>query len=568
MKRLVLGVFLSLTVLACSGPSAKVKEQEQLTTQEHPNYAFDIKTPVGQEMVWALDTINGAERSDEDFKSHFTTRFLNAVPLDDFKPSIDDIASKGPYEIAAVLVEEDASIVLELHAPSGNAEFSLAINDADKPQIDGLFLKPIPKAGLEAGSELETQSQWLIEALNGPPLSGEALAEHFNEEFLSHVPAEALSPVFNELQALAPVHIEKAETAGEETAILTVAGAQGARMLIYLTIDPEQPGILAGLGIRPAPSDEPLPASWEEILLAMQKDMAKAQIYVGRIDPTTGTCSEEIALGSPEPLPIGSSFKLFILGALAREIAAEQRSWEDPITIEERFKSYPSGVLQDEEAGTQFTTQEVAAKMISISDNTATDHLLHLLGREAVEAYMGATGHSKPALNTPMLSTKDLFVFKLDKDDLERQTYIDASVDERRALLAQVLEGPLPPIERTESWTAPKYIENFEWYASGADLCGVAAEMVSHHDEAAYQPLFEILAINGGGLVLDSEQWTYLGFKGGSEPGVMHLGYLLQRADGQWFYLSLNWSDAENAFPLGARTPTDMAAAAAALLQQ
>jgi beta-lactamase class A len=43
-------------------------------------------------------------------------------------------------------------------------------------------------------------------------------------------------------------------------------------------------------------------------------------------------------------------------------------------------------VLQYEPEGTQISVLDAAAKMISISDNTAADMLIHLVGRSAVEA--------------------------------------------------------------------------------------------------------------------------------------------------------------------------------------
>jgi hypothetical protein len=41
-------------------------------------------------------------------------------------------------------------------------------------------------------------------------------------------------------------------------------------------------------------------------------------------------------------------------------------------------------------------------------------------------------------------------------------------------------------------------------------------------------------SINRGGE-LDKTAWPYVGFKGGSEPGVINFTWLAQRADGKWF---------------------------------
>jgi hypothetical protein len=51
-----------------------------------------------------------------------------------------------------------------------------------------------------------------------------------------------------------------------------------------------------------------------------------------------------------------------------------------------------------------------------------------------------------------------------------------------------------------------------------------------------------ILSINRG-LTISKDKWKYVGFKGGSEAGVMNMTYLLQSADGEWYALSAGWND-------------------------
>jgi beta-lactamase class A len=49
-----------------------------------------------------------------------------------------------------------------------------------------------------------------------------------------------------------------------------------------------------------------------------------------------------------------------------------------------------SGTLQDLPDGTKLTVEQAAVKMISVSDNTAADMLLKLVGRAAVEEQVRA----------------------------------------------------------------------------------------------------------------------------------------------------------------------------------
>ena len=106
--------------------------------------------------------------------------------------------------------------------------------------------------------------------------------------------------------------------------------------------------------------------------------------------------------------------------------------------------------------------------MISVSDNTATDHLIDLVGRDRVEQALTDLGHSDPAATIPMPTTRELFVIKTNPDLLAR--YEAAGVDERRALLAgEVAAAPLPSV--ADFPTNPTAVTTVEWFASPADLC-------------------------------------------------------------------------------------------------
>jgi beta-lactamase class A len=77
---------------------------------------------------------------------------------------------------------------------------------------------------------------------------------------------------------------------------------------------------------------------------------------------------------------------LFVFGALAHQIAAGRVSWNQELTVTDALKSPGSGSLQDVRSGTRVSVRQTAAMMIAISDNTAADMLIHLVGRSAVQA--------------------------------------------------------------------------------------------------------------------------------------------------------------------------------------
>lgn len=85
-------------------------------------------------------------------------------------------------------------------------------------------------------------------------------------------------------------------------------------------------------------------------------------------------------------------------------------------------------------------------------------------------------------------------------------------------------------------------MDKIEWFASAADMCRVMnwLRQQTEGDKTARQ----ILAINpGSGLSIPRDKWQYVGFKGGSEPGVLNMTYLLQSTKGDWYALCVGWNN-------------------------
>jgi hypothetical protein len=245
------------------------------------------------------------------------------------------------------------------------------------------------------------------------------------------------------------------------------------------------------------------------------------------------------------PMAIGSTFKLYVLGALAQEAAAGRVPWERVVRLEDGLKSLPSGVLQSWPAGTPLTVQALASEMISISDNTASDHLLHLLGRPKVEAAQKTMGHATPERNVPFLATHELFQLKAKGHAERASAYLARDAAGRRAYL----DDSLSRMARTEiagiELHSPVAIDRLEWFASTADLCRAMDWLRTRTEGEANRraaPARAILAINPG-VELDRKAWTYVGYKGGGEPGVLNMTWLLGRRDGAWFAVSASWND-------------------------
>ena len=215
--------------------------------------------------------------------------------------------------------------------------------------------------------------------------------------------------------------------------------------------------------------------------------------------------------------------------------------WDTPIVIQDALKSLPSGELQNLPPGTELNVRDVAGKMIAISDNTAADHLIALLGRENIEAGQAAAGHLAPELNMPFLATRELFLFRLELAAAETDMYLSQTVPDRRTFLSD-LAGRAPRLESAADWFLPRRIEQLEWFASAEDLCRLMLSLQQRSQLPGGAPLREVLAQDPG-LPIDAQQFPYIAFKGGSEPGVLNLTWLVERRDGARFFVSIGLND-------------------------
>jgi hypothetical protein len=244
-----------------------------------------------------------------------------------------------------------------------------------------------------------------------------------------------------------------------------------------------------------------------------------------------GKCSVVHGLNETVVGPLGSMFKLYVLAAAADAVAQKGLSWDTTIKVRDDWKSLPSGRMQDEPEGTSHTVAEVANAMISISDNTATDHLIGTLGRDTVERTMVATGIANAARNQPFLTTRELFVLKGVQHPTLAARFNKLSQSEKRSLL----DGDIAAVSLSDFilWTKPRDVDSVEWFASPMDICGVFGYLSEQPRRPSGTAIDRALSINDGGLKLDPETWPTVWFKGGSEPGVLTLGFYAKRLNGE-----------------------------------
>jgi beta-lactamase class A len=378
-----------------------------------------------------------------------------------------------------------------------------------------------------AGRELA----WVLDVISRGHADKTEIEAHFAAGFLAQVPATELSAGIAQLHGL---RLVDARSDGSGARLTAHAELDGQRVKIELALDRDRK--IEGLLFAPADSD-PLdkPATWEAADQALHAAAPHAQILAAELD--RGRCKPVHAVEPAQELAIGSTFKLYVLLALADRITAGKLAWDTPIAVRDDWKSLPSGTTQNEAAGAKLTVRQLADKMISISDNTAADHLLYTIGRTRVENALRIAHHAAPDRDTPFVSTRELFVFKLATQDDDIERYLKLPTQGRRAYL-DTLADKLPALSSAASWKTARHIAQLEWFASSEDLCRVMDTLRSRAQQPKLAPILDVLAINPG-MPIDRHTWSYAGFKGGSEPGVIDLTWLVRRADGRWFVLTL-----------------------------
>jgi beta-lactamase class A len=382
-------------------------------------------------------------------------------------------------------------------------------------------------AAAEPSAPLTQRAEELVRLLNG----GLEPAGFFSPAFLEHVPAAQVAAISAQLKSSygTAKAVERIEASGPMAGAVFI-GFERAVVRMQITLSPSPPHLVEGLlvaGVEDKAAD--LPALFGEIV-GLPGEVSLAAARLEEKGPANFLTQK-----AERPLAIGSAFKLFILAELVREVKAGERRWSDVVPL--GLASLPTGLVQDWPRGSPITLHSLAALMISRSDNTATDTLLGVVGREKVEALLPALGVQAPERLRPFLSTREAFALKLG-DPALLAAWNAADERARRALLprltgVEAASLDLAPLAR------PVEIDTVEWFASPSDIVRTLDWIRRSGDSKA----LDILAINPGLGPALAKDFAYFGFKGGSEPGVLNLSFLLKNREGRWLAVSATWNN-------------------------
>ena len=109
---------------------------------------------------------------------------------------------------------------------------------------------------------------------------------------------------------------------------------------------------------------------------------ATGDLGVAFTDLKTG---EGFTINGSKELPTASTFKVYLLAEFLRQCEEGKFALTDRHELKAEFVSPGSGILDELQPGLNLTLLDYARLMMMLSDNTATDYLYHLVGRDHIQ---------------------------------------------------------------------------------------------------------------------------------------------------------------------------------------
>lgn len=519
MSRRVLAaslVAVALLASACAdddGPNAIEGTDDEITL------AFEVDapdTPAGEALVWVMEVL-GTRLDDDEVTERFHPEFVEEAGLDQLRDGVAAF-TEPRRNLRSVRVDEPDEVLAVVVVGEAPWQVSLVVEDDDPHRMLALSIAP---AGADDDIDLDLPETpagealgWVFSVMGTEPDEDEITAR-FADEFLAELSVAEVSAFLAGFRSDPPPAVRSIRV-DEELGLGVIARIGGADFSVQVLVEPDEPHPIASLLVSPAPAELARPGSLDDVVPVWAQAAERSSLLLAVV--ANGECRPVEQLSADVPGPVGSTFKLYVLGAVATAVDVGAVDWDQPLPIRDELKSFPSGTFQDLDEGTERTVAEFARAMIADSDNTATDHLIDLVGRDAVEAAQADLGHADPALNQPFLTTREAFILKYGGvDDAELEAWLAGEEAMRRELLGEWSDRPLPPIGALSP--APTLIDEVEWFASPADLCRAMVVLDELSRWPGLERIDEVMAAPEGLFDLPGRTVWY---KGGSEPGVFN----------------------------------------------
>lgn len=524
-------------------------------TRDGEGFALEILPNGGQIAYWFTYDINGNQAWMIGSGSNSAAR--GSFPLDMLQPTGGRF---GPnFDPADVEFQAVGSARLNVQCDGGFADYKTtdpadfvdirfdlqriaglgpgACNDPALvnlyPQVNGQVAIPDHEAG--------RQLQWFVDQLaSSSPFTDAMIQERFSNEWIAQNGIAGTRTVLENARALFPSAVVTDPilmSPIDMTILLTTPGGRDAFTRIAVNLSTGKITNLQtfdyGFGRESIVSAED-----RNLTLAQAADRfagfsAEPAVLVARID-NNNQCQAVVGRNENELRGIASIFKLWILAGVANALDEGALFHDQAVSLDGQ-KQVGGGPLNEQAAGLPMTIDILSSYMMAVSDNTATDMMLAIAGRDRIDGLHAEYGHKTPLILAPQLgiSEQNNLFFSFSESDV--LSYLNGS----EAFQRNFLENRVVPLGAYRpgagTFNNSSLVVSGYWQASAMDVCGAFARHRRHAPGSDAALLVERALQMGIAEPFHRKHWDRVWFKGGGLPSpfggfsVLTYAFMLER---------------------------------------
>lgn len=353
----------------------------------------------------------------------------------------------------------------------------LFVDSFDPPRIDPLFPQVAGTYQLPPGPTTN-RLQWLLTKLvPGATITDQEITDNFDASwlatnniaqtraFIESVRTSYPNAVVTDVIAVTPVRV---------TALIDTPGSPPPSGFLQFGARYSGTQRIVQFGVSSFSGSVMYPVD-QTLSLAQAADKfttlsSAPSLLVGRIG-ANGQCSAIAQRNGTTPRATASIFKSWVVAGLGRAIADGSVASADSLPLV-ASELAPGGIINSEPLGTPFSVRDLAILMLGISDNTATDLLHQLLGREMLAPIVQATV-ANPDLLLPFLGISEQFHVFRSFPLVEALSYVNGD----QAFKNQFLQERIVPLGPNNggAYFHTDLLTSGTWRASPTDICQIMA---------------------------------------------------------------------------------------------
>jgi beta-lactamase class A len=171
--------------------------------------------------------------------------------------------------------------------------------------------------------------------------------------------------------------------------------------------------------------------------LARLANSTPGMVAISVVDLTRGYA---ISINGDTNLPAASTIKVPVMVEVMRQIALGKFGFERTVSLQDGDRDCGYGALCEARWGSKYTVWQLLWSMITVSDNTAANMLIRLVGRQNINGTMQSLGLTQTWLGDSIHSDGDVRKLRTSANDMMK---LLGMIAERRLINAQASNAML-----------------------------------------------------------------------------------------------------------------------------